>query len=187
MPETELWPFVEARHFGPRRKGSVRLVVIHTPEWTESSSGAEAVARYFATMKDDRIASAHICVDSDSIVQCVSDSNVAWAAPGANHDGIQVELTGFASQTAAQWRDRFSISALALAADAVAQYCLKYHVPPIKLNNQQLRDGSLGIVGHDQVSKVYLKSNHVDPGPHFPWTRFMMYVRGAYADRETVE
>lgn len=182
--ETELWPYVEARWFGPKRTNPVRLVVIHTPEWPESASGAEGVAKYFATMTDGRKASSHIVTDSDSIVQCVHDSFVAWAAPGANHDGIQVEMVGFANQTRAQWRDKFSLAALSLTADAVAQYCLKYGVPPTRLTDQQLKNGDSGIVGHDQVSRVYKESTHSDPGPYFPWTRFLLYVKGSFADRE---
>lgn len=183
MYETDIWPYLEAAKHGPLRTGDVRLVVIHTPEWPESPSGAEAVARYFHDNPDKRDASCHITVDNDSIVQCVKDSFVAWAAPGANHDGIQVELTGFANQTKVQWRDKFSIAALALAADATAQYCLKYNVPPLKLTVDQLKGGSRGIVGHDQVTLAYHKSDHTDPGPSFPWARFIMYVKAAYTER----
>lgn len=182
--ETELWPYIEAATKGPKRTGPVRLIVIHTPEWPESPSGAEAVARYFHDNPDKREASCHITVDNDSIVQCVRDSFEAWAAPGANQDGIQIELTGYANQTKAQWRDKFSLAALALSADATAQYCLKYALPVIHLSDAQLRAGNLGIVGHDQVTRVYGKSTHTDPGPNFPWLRFMMYVKGAYANRE---
>lgn len=181
--ETERWPYLEADRHGPARSGRVRLVVIHTPEWPESASGAEAVARYFANNPDKRDASCHITVDNDSIIQCVKDSFVAWAAPGANHDGIQIELTGFAGQSKEQWRDKFSLAALAIAADAVAQYLLKYNIPPIHLSDDQLRKGNLGIVGHDQVSRVYKKSDHSDPGPNFPWARFMLYVKGSYEER----
>lgn len=187
MADTEKWPYLEANRHGPKRSGPVRLIVIHTPEWPESSSGAEGVARYFHDNPDKRDASCHITVDNDSIVQCVLDSFVAWAAPGANHDGIQVELTGFANQTVTQWRDKFSLAALALAADAVAQYCLKYNVPPIKLTDNQLKGSLRGIVGHDQVTAVYHKSDHTDPGPNFPWDRFMFYVKGAILNRQTLK
>lgn len=181
--ETDIWPFVQAKNFGAKRTAPVRLIVIHTPEWPESASGAEAVARYFHDDPDDRPASCHITADNDSIVQCVKDSYVAYAAPGANHDGIQIELTGFAGQTKIQWRDKFSLAALSLAADATAQYCLKYNLPPIKLTDQQLRDGARGIVGHDQVTRIYRKSDHTDPGTNFPWMRFIMYVKGSWTDR----
>lgn len=182
--ETETWPYIEAKNHGPQRTNAVRLIVIHTPEWPESSSGAEAVARYFHNMPDGRVASCTITVDSDSIVQCVKDSVVAYAAPGANHDGIQIELTGFANQTKAQWRDKFSLAALALAADATAQYCLKYGLPVVKLDTAAVKNGtSKGICGHDNVTEAFHKSDHMDPGPNFPWQRFMAYVAASVADR----
>lgn len=182
--ETEVWPYIEAKHHGPKRTTAVTLLVLHTPEWPESASGAEAVAKYFHDMPDGRIASCHVTSDSDSIVQCVKDSYVAYAAPGANHNGIQWELTGFAGQTKAQWRDKFSLAALALAADGFAQYLLKYNLPPIHLSDDQLRDGRPGIVGHDQVSRVFKKSDHMDPGTNFPWLKFITWVKGSYEDRK---
>lgn len=182
--ETEAWPYLEAKFHGPKRSNPTRLVIIHTPEWPESSSGAEAVARYFHDMPDGREASCHITIDSDSIVQCVKDSFVAWAAPGANHDGIQIELTGFANQTAAQWRDKFSLAALALAADATAQYCLKYDIPVKLLTVAEVKDGrTKGICGHATVTAAFHKSDHTDPGQSFPWKRFMAYVQASYEER----
>lgn len=180
--ETELWPFVQAKYFGVKRSKPPRLVVIHDMEFPEKLSAAEDVARYFAGGPPAK-SSAHICVDSDSIVQCVKDSFVANAAPGANHDGIQIELAGYARQTRGEWRDKYSLALLSLAADAVAQYCLKYDIPAVRLTDQQLRAGNRGIVGHDQVSRVYQRSDHTDPGPNFPWARFVLYVKAAYEDR----
>lgn len=182
--ETEAWPYLEAKFHGPKRNEPVRMVVIHTPEWPESNSGAEAVAKYFHDMPDGREASCTITVDNDSIVQCVKDSFVAWAAPGANHDAQQIELTGFANQTRQQWRDKFSLAALSLAADATAQYCLKYGLPVRRLTVAQVKDGvSKGICGHEDVTAAFHKSDHQDPGPNFPWERFMAYVAGSMADR----
>ncbi len=179
MPETDLWTFIPARHFkkilalAPRK---VRVIVIHDMEFPERLTAAEDVARYFATTTTP--ASAHINVDSDSIVQSVKDGDVAYAAPGANHDGIQVELAGYARQTKKEWLDRYGISMLALAADAVAQYCLKFAIPAVQLSDAQLKDGvSQGIVGHYQVSRVFKKSTHTDPGSGFPWQFFIRQVQ----------
>jgi N-acetyl-anhydromuramyl-L-alanine amidase AmpD len=182
--ETDLWPFIEAKHHGVKRTVKVRLVVIHTPIWREAPDGAEGLGRYFHDMEDSRVASATLGVDSDSIVQYVKDSVVAYAAPGANHDGVHIEIVGTHLQTKAQWRDYFSITALALAADATAQYCLKYDLPIVHLTDDQLARGLPGVVGHDQVSRVYKKSTHTDPGPNFPWIRFMAYAKGAFEDRK---
>lgn len=182
--ETESWPYVEAKFFGPKRTSPVRLVVIHDMEFPERPTAAEDVARYFQAPDPGTKPSANICVDSDSIIQCVHDSYVANGAPGANHDGIQVELAGYGSQTQGQWRDKYSIAMLAIASDAVAQYCLKYEIPPIHLSDVELREGKKGIVGHDQVSRVYHKSDHTDPGPNFPWPRFILSVQAFLAERK---
>lgn len=181
--ETELWPFVQARWYGAPRAVPVRLIVIHDMECPERVSAAEDVARYFATLPASTQASAHICVDNDSIVQCVPDSYVAYAAPGANNDGIQIELAGMGAQSGAQWRDHYSNALLAIAADAAAQYCLKYAIPVRHLTNQELRDGARGIIGHYQASEVYRKSTHTDPGPNFPWKRFLAYVAASFEER----
>jgi N-acetyl-anhydromuramyl-L-alanine amidase AmpD len=181
--ETDSWPFVPAKHFTRvDGKRAVRLIVIHDMEFKETANAAEVIARDFAT--SDRVASAHICVDSDSIVQCVLDNNVAFAAPGANNDGIQIELTGFAKQTRAEWLDPFGVLLLDRGADATAQYCLKYDIPVRQLTNDQLADKSQrGIVGHRQVSQVFKKSDHMDPGPNFPWDFFLDRVQKHLAAR----
>lgn len=177
MVETDNWPFKKARWFTdvpsnqPRK---VRVIVIHDMEYPEKMTAAEEVAQYFATTNTK--ASAHICVDADSIVQCVKDGDIAYAAPGCNNDGIQVELAGYARQTHAGWLDDYSQKMLDRAANAVAQYCLKYDIPVCHMTTVQLKAGEKGIVGHDQVSAAYGKSDHTDPGPNFPWTYFMERV-----------
>lgn len=178
MSETDFWPFVQARWFtkvGASKGRKVRVVVIHDMEAPETGKTAENVAKYFNTTNTK--ASAHICVDNNSIVQCVYDSDIAYAAPGANHDGIQVELAGYGNQTRAQWMDFYGIALLALGSDAVAQYCIKYGIPAVHLTDAELKAGKKGIVGHYQVSKVYKKSDHTDPGSGFPWDYFCESVK----------
>jgi hypothetical protein len=51
-------------------------------EAPEGPQTAENIAAYFA--KTSTKASAHVCVDNDSEVRCVSDADTAWAAPRAN-------------------------------------------------------------------------------------------------------
>lgn len=183
MRETDLWPFVPARNFTPtgNKRRKVRVIVIHDMEWPETKTAAEDCARYFATTTTQ--ASAHICVDSDSIIQCVRDNDVAWAAPGCNNDGIQIEMAGYARQTREQWMDPYSTLVIDRTADATAQYCLKYNIPVRHLSNDELRAGRSGIIGHYQASAVYRKSTHGDPGPGFPWDFFMERVNQHYATR----
>lgn len=179
MPETDNWPFVEARWYTKMPTGtqrSVRVIVIHAMEFPEKINSAEVIAHDFATRSPGNKASAHLCIDSNSIVQCVWDRDVAFAAPGANSDGIQIELAGYSSQTREQWLDPFGQAMFTRAARACAQYCAKYNIPPKHLSNAELAQGLRGIVGHVQVSAVYHKSDHTDPGPNFPWDAFMALV-----------
>lgn len=182
MYETPNWPVIKARWFtpGPPRpaRRRVRLVIIHDMEYPERNAAARAVAQYFATT--DTQASAHICVDNRETIQCVMDNDVAWAAPGANHDGIQLELAGYARQTRAEWLDPYSLALLQLAAEATAQYCLKYELPVQRLTDAALKAGKRGIVSHAQVSRVYRKSDHMDPGEGFPWEAFLSFTSTWY-------
>lgn len=179
--ETDPWLYVPAKYIGELRTNPVRLVVIHTGELKEGAIAAETLAKY--GQHPDYESSWHLAIDSDSIIQCVKDSHVAWAAPGCNHDGMQIELACYAGQTAGDWRDPYSIAVVALAADATAQYCLKYRLPPVHLSDEQLGAGASGIIGHVQASRVYKKSDHPDPGPNFPWVRFISMVQAMVRER----
>lgn len=170
--ETDAWPIIKARDFktfvGPR---VVRVIVIHDMEAKEKGDTAESIGYYFKN--PDKPSSAHIGVDSNTVVQYVADNNIAYAAPGANSDGIHIELAGYGIQTREEWLDVYGKSMLERAADACAQYCIKYSIPLVHLTNDQLARGLSGIVGHSQVSDVYKKSDHSDPGPGFPWDYFI--------------
>lgn len=188
MVDTDVWPMIKAKWYTavaePRK---VRLIVIHDMEAPEGPLTAENIARYFADPRDRYgkpvKASAHINIDNNSIVRCVDDNNVAYAAPGANNDGIQIELAGYGKQTRAEWLDAYGLQLLNLAANATAQYCLKFGIPIRQLTNTQLQKGSWGIIGHYQASAVYKRSTHTDPGKGFPWDRFIPTVAAYHAAR----
>ncbi|MFB9880949.1 N-acetylmuramoyl-L-alanine amidase [Planobispora siamensis] len=177
---------ITARWYTQGRIEDIRVVVVHDMEAPESATTAENVARYFATTGTK--ASAHVCVDSDSRVRCVADAHTAWAAPGANADGLQLEIAGYARQTREQWLDRFSRAALEQAAIQTAEWCAKYGLPARRLTRAQLRAGHKGITSHADVSAVYRRSDHTDPGPNFPWAYFLERVQhhlgGAQANQE---
>ena len=81
------YPFVESPHINRTGGRQIDLIVIHTMEMDEKGETAENCAQWFRN--PGAKVSAHYCVDANSIVQCVKDENVAWAAPGANSDGLQ--------------------------------------------------------------------------------------------------
>jgi N-acetylmuramoyl-L-alanine amidase-like protein len=165
---------IQARWYHRGRLRPVRLIVIHDMEWAERPSTAEDCARMFATMS--RQASAHICVDSDSAVRCVADADTAWAAPGANSDGLQLEMAGFARQSRAEWLDDYSQAMLGQAAKVVATWCAKYGIPARRLTLGELKAGQKGIIGHIDASRAY-GGDHTDPGGGFPWDVLLELVR----------
>lgn len=179
MIDTDKWPFVPARYFTPFPVGqrrAVRLIVIHDMEAPEKGETAEAIARYFQTVDfatEGKKPSAHVCIDNNSVVQCVHDNDIANAAPGANSDGVHLELAGYGAQTRGQWLDDYSRAVIDNAANVAAQYCLKYEIPPTRIQTDELADKTKrGICSHAQVSAAFKKSDHTDPGANFPWDYF---------------
>ncbi len=171
-------PFVAARWFTKTEGRDVRKLVLHSMEAAEKGTTAEAVAQYFATT--EKKVSSHYCVDSDSIVQCCQTKDVAYGAPGANHDGVQIELAGFARQTRAEWLDDYSLLMLSLAAGLCAQVlCPKHEVPVLYATAgvMKVRPAAAGITLHRDVSAAFKLSTHTDPGAGFPMALFLELIR----------
>ncbi|MDG9711153.1 peptidoglycan recognition protein family protein [Streptomyces sp. DH10] len=167
---------VLARWFGAGRSVPIRVIVIHDMEAPEGPNTAENVAAYFSRLPASNKASAHVCVDNNSAVRCVADGDRAWHAPGANSDGLGLELAGYARQSRAEWLDDYSKGVIEQAAQVTADWCKKHNIPARKLSVAELRAGKRGIVGHVDVSKAYGQTNHYDPGPNFPWSYFISRV-----------
>jgi hypothetical protein len=168
--------FIEARwytHVTVKRR--IDYIVLHDMEAPEKSTTAEAVANYFASTANKT--SCHYCVDSDSIVQCVRENDIAYHAP-PNHHSIGVEHAGYARQTRAQWLDAFGVKMLALSAGLVRDLCAKYDIPLVFLSVADLKAGKRGITTHANVSKAFGQSTHTDPGTNFPIDYYMDLLRG---------
>jgi len=156
------------------RRAPIRLVVLHTMEVDENDPNvAEAVGNAFANPA--RQASAHIGVDTDSDCRYVADTDTAWAAPGANNDGLQLEMAGRAGQTTGNWSDAASKAILERGAQRTATWCRTYGIPPRRLSNTELAAGAHGIIDHNQASQVY-GGTHWDVGTGFPWAAFISRV-----------
>ena len=164
----------------------IQYIVMHTIEDAETSGGAMATAEYFKGGGDGRHVSAHYCVSDKDIVQCVQTKDIANAAPGANRNGIHIEMVGRAEQTAVQWQDAFSLETMKNAAWLIGQVLVpKFLVPVEFITADQIRagvDNTLirGITTHWEVTKSGIRpGNHTDPGPNWPMTQFMSYCRQA--------
>lgn len=159
--------FLQARNYHRGRVRPVRLIVWHSMEMAEGANTAEACAQMFHTTTRD--ASAHICVDTNTVVECVKPGDTAWAAPGANADGYQIELNGFAAQSSNAWTDAASDATIKNACAAVAPIMRDFGIPVKWLTDDELRGGKVkGMSTHAQVSRVFKLSTHWDPGPNFP-------------------
>lgn len=150
-------------------------VVIHTAEIDPRAGSARAVANYLHTT--DRKASAHAVVDNSEAWRCVQDFNIAYHAP-PNAESLGVELCTRAAATPAWWANGYHDALLHNAAAIVADWCRRYGVPVRLLTVAQLRNGERGICGHVHVSAAWGQTNHTDPGPSFPWARFLQLVAG---------
>lgn len=177
MPHTYGAPchFLRAAHdSGPRRARSIRLVVIHSAEGTS----AAGVANYFHGSAQ---ASTQLAVDDDECYRMLPDLVIPWGAPGANSDGLHIEICGFARWERAIWRGHEPM--LRRSAYKVAKWCWLYELFPRWLTDKQLANGTArGLTTHAQVSKVFKGSDHWDPGPNFPKDLFLEWVRDYHAE-----
>lgn len=170
--------FVPAVNFYPTRRAQIRLAVVHTMETFETPDRAAWCARYFGGIgMIAPIASAHYMTDDKTTVQGVPEAGTAFAAPGMNADGLQVEHAGKAAQLddPTGWQDVYSVALLDRSARLFADLCDRHNLPAVHLTDAQLRAGQAGIVGHDAGTRVY-QGTHTDPGTHFPWDRWIGQV-----------
>ena len=181
MAATTTIPFVQARNFTRGRTNAIDVLVIHTMESPEKPDTAESVANWFAGSTAPE-ASAHYCIDANSVVQCVQDGDVASHAPGANHNGLGFEHAGRAAQTTADWSDEYSKAMLEQSAQLVAQKCAEHHIPVVWLRPADLCAGKRGITGHVDVSNAFRRSDHHDPGTSFPIEAYLALVKTHMGD-----
>lgn len=173
-------PFIRARYFHSGRLKPVQLIVIHTMEAPEKGTTAEATARYFQNPKVP--ASAHYCIDNDSIVQCVWDSYTAFGCKNANANGVHLEHAGYADTN--DWRDEYNTIMLYNSAQMAAYLVKKFDIPVQKAVFAADDDPAViqkGFCGHVEVP---LHGSHYDPGDNFPWDSYLDLVNNILTQNE---
>lgn len=158
-----------ARQSGARADSAITQIVLHDTE----GGTAPSIARYFQSPAAG--GSAHLVVDDDSCYRSLANSIIPWGAPGANEQGLHIEHCGYASWTRVQWCRH--IRMLRRSAWKSAKWCRRYGIPARYLTAADLREGKAGITTHRQVSLAFGKSDHTDPGAHFPIYLYIMLVR----------
>jgi N-acetyl-anhydromuramyl-L-alanine amidase AmpD len=173
-------PFVPSPNFYKGRTKPVQLIIIHTMEAQEKNDTAENVAKNWFAKSSSKV-SAHYCVDNNTAVQCVFDSNTAWHCKNGNSNGIGIELAGKAAQSKEDWNDVYSVAELDIAAQLGAYLCKKFNIPVRRARFRSSADATVietGFCGHVDVPG---RGSHTDPGTNFPWAEFLSkveYYRG---------
>lgn len=171
--------FVQARNYRKGRAKKIRLIVWHDMEAAEAHNTAENVAAWFAG-PNAPMASAHLCGDDDSVVECVRVGDTAFHVPNANADGYGLEQAGYRNQGKTGWRDAFSLATIRNLCQAVASKPELAHIPDRFLTDTQLADGiSAGHTTHEQCTRVLGGGTHTDPGPDFPKDYVLEQMRAA--------
>lgn len=178
--------FIQAKYYKKVAVRVIDVVVIHDMEMAEKGDTAEACANYFAKTINTP-ASAHYCADVDSIVQCVAEHDVAYAAPGCNHNGVHIEHAGYARQTSGDWKDDYSTAMLNMSAVLTADICTRNKLPIEFVDASGLILGHRGITTHAEVSKAFKLSTHTDPGPNFPLGWYLELVRSKTPEAHVAE
>lgn len=157
---------------GIRSRSDIRYIVLHTTE--SPADSAPVVARYFT--KESSGGSAHLVIDDDHCYRTLNDLVIPWAAPPLNTSGYHIEHCGYAKWTEREWhRHELTLNQSAYKA---ALRCGRYSIVPRLLTDTQLKTGTRsGIVTHAQVSRVFHKSDHTDPGPGFPLDFYVGLVK----------
>lgn len=157
--------------FTAPRTELIDRIYVHTNEGGEGDRSAWGLKGYLNTIT----AGYHVIVDNQDTVRCAADEDVVAACGGDNQRTLSVCIIGRAGQTAVEWADAYSRSAIERAAQQVAEWCIAYDIPV-----ERILPGApptdRGIGGH--VDNRHPNSGgHTDPGVWFPWTIFLGRVR----------
>lgn len=170
------WHFIQAKGYTPSVGRVVTMIVMHSMEDIDKPDTAEGVAAWFAGLRGPApIASAHSCVDMDSIVLCVKPEDVAWGAQGGNACSFHIEQAGFAHYTREDWLSPEGSAMLTLSASHVRLACDHFGLPVAPLTQEEvaalIRDSLIrqrkisgtvsghpgGISQHSNITQVWQK------------------------------
>lgn len=170
-----------------------QLIVLHSMEAPDKPDMAEQVGKFFQNLAPDRKASAHVGVDCNSSVRYVDDDDVAYAAPGANHNGLHIEQTGYARYARGEWTQPDMMLMLQQAASQLQKWHKQYGVPLRyisaaalqKCDPYALPEECYGVTTHWDITEAWHKSTHTDPGNGYPInTVLSMALAGAVTKEE---
>jgi hypothetical protein len=147
--------------------------VIHSTE----SPSARSSARYFQDPSSG--GSTQIVLGEDGCYRSVEDLRIPAGAPGANQDGLHVEVAGYAKWTREQWLQNAPVALEALPG-VLRAWSDAYGIPLRHVDAAGLLRGERGVTTHADVTKAYSKGEgHWDPGSGFPLEDVLARARGS--------
>lgn len=151
------------------------LVVIHTTESHDRPGrlDVDSIHGWFDNSVSD--ASSNVIVDAEGhSTTCVPDCDKAWTQSRFNPYALSIELIAFAKTPRWRWLKRQR--QLKKAAKFCAYWCRTHKIPVRRaaVNARTATITKSGICGHGDLGAA--GGGHWDPGPGFPWDRFMRYV-----------
>lgn len=167
---------VPTTNYHAGRLGGIRLIVLHTAECPCEAGRAKSTLEYLARPAVQ--ASAHYATDPTTTCSQVAEDDTAWAAPGANSDGIQIEQAGYAGWGPAEWALPEAVAMMRNTAALVADISRRRGIPLVHLTNAQLAAGASGVIHHVQAAQVYQLSDHWDCGPNYPIDQVIAWATG---------
>jgi N-acetyl-anhydromuramyl-L-alanine amidase AmpD len=194
LPLTLPIKFLQAKYYTASAMGAIKYIVVHTMEMAQTDQTAENCANYFAfNVDENHKSSAHYCIDSNTIMQCVHDSDEAWGVIGTdtqsgvsiNTEALHFEHAGCAGTvpgipaSPTDWSNAYTQKMMALSAQLTAKKARQFGIPTVHLSVADIQSGQRGFVGHDDLNAAWHGGDHSDPGPNWPWATYMALVRAS--------
>lgn len=158
-------------HKAPRTT-PIDRIYLHTNEGPETANGAQGLVNYLARIDGGY----HVVVDDKSAVRAANDDQVVYGAGGDNSHSLSICLIGYAGQSASDWADEYSKAELALAAKAVAYWCIAHNIPAVHVTGAAGQAPTARGIAEHADDHDPNSAGHTDPGPNFPLADFIARV-----------